>query len=373
MPSSTGTLALVSQIPSSLDYVDLTTNQTIGGTKTFSSQILANSSDAGATPWTAPKYSFSGHANSGFYFATDSSTYESVGTSINGKFILFTGTNLSTNASYLLVANTDATLMGGFVGTSSTGPGYLYTDGYLRIADTSASTSSSTGALRCQGGAYFGATSLFNAQVQLNSGSATSPGLSFSSSPDTGIFSLGSGFLNFAINGINRIEVSSARIDTSLPLYLPNGSASVPALTFSNEGSNDTGMYFISDGNIGFSSNGALRWDYNSTRINSSIRIDASGGLKVGTNGTTHTQLQFGRASNSGGTGEYTITFPVAFSSAPTVSIVAERNSGFLFFAQLLGVSTTNFTYRYMFFTVAVPCASYVAADPHTLHWVARN
>jgi len=37
----------------------------------------------------------------------------------------------------------------------------------LRMANTTASTSSTTGALRCQGGAYFGGNSVFNGTVTI--------------------------------------------------------------------------------------------------------------------------------------------------------------------------------------------------------------
>jgi len=43
LPNSTGTLALTSQIPTNSSYVDLTTNQTVGGNKTFTGSVIGNS------------------------------------------------------------------------------------------------------------------------------------------------------------------------------------------------------------------------------------------------------------------------------------------------------------------------------------------
>lgn len=52
LPSSTGQIALVSQIPTNTSYVDLTTNQTVAGVKTFSASPVFN----GPTNQTFPTY-----------------------------------------------------------------------------------------------------------------------------------------------------------------------------------------------------------------------------------------------------------------------------------------------------------------------------
>lgn len=95
------------------------------------------------------------------------------------------------------------------------------------------------------------------------------------------------------------------------------------------------------------------------------------GQLKVGTNGTTATLVQYGRSSRSG-TNPFTLTFPTAFSNTPTVVFNMEiNNSSYLFTSQLMSVSTTNFTYRMYLITIANPALCTVAGDPHTINWVA--
>lgn len=49
LPNATGTLALVSQIPNNTSYVDLTTNQSVGGVKTFTSPPVISSITNGGT------------------------------------------------------------------------------------------------------------------------------------------------------------------------------------------------------------------------------------------------------------------------------------------------------------------------------------
>ena len=93
--------------------------------------------------------------------------------------------------------------------------------------------------------------------------------------------------------------------------------------------------------------------------------------LKVGTNGTTATLVQYGRSTRSG-TNPFTLTFPTAFSNTPTVVFNMEiNNSSYLFTSQLMSVSTTNFTYRMYLITIANPALCALAGDPHTINWYA--
>ena len=91
---------------------------------------------------------------------------------------------------------------------------------------------------------------------------------------------------------------------------------------------------------------------------------------KFGSNGTTITLTQFGRASISASTG--TVTFPNAFASTPTVSTTLEQsNTGYVFVIQVTSVSTTGFTWRQYGMTIAAGSTVFAAGDPATIHWVA--
>lgn len=95
--------------------------------------------------------------------------------------------------------------------------------------------------------------------------------------------------------------------------------------------------------------------------------------LKVGTNGTTATLVQYGRSTRSG-SNPFTLTFPTAFASGTTPTVVFNmeiNNSSYLFTSQLMTVSNTNFTYRMYLITIANPSQCTVAGDSHTINWVA--
>lgn len=152
----------------------------------------------------------------------------------------------------------------------------------LRISSVTPSTSSTTGALQCAGGAYFGASCLFGSgNITLTNGVFTSTALGSATATafsvggaNTGLYASVAGVLNFSAGGASRMQISTASIQTQLPLRLAiNGTAVAPALSFTGDTSNDSGFYLIGDNNIGVSAGGVLRWDWNSSRINSTISL----------------------------------------------------------------------------------------------------
>ena len=121
LPTTTGTLALTSQIPTNATYVDLTTNQSVGGTKTFTSSI--NASSAVSNPWLTPGYAFASSTSSGFYYKNDGSTQQNIGLTVGGKYLFTSGLYIPSNASASSFYNYDGTYIGGFYCSSSTGAG----------------------------------------------------------------------------------------------------------------------------------------------------------------------------------------------------------------------------------------------------------
>lgn len=59
----------------------------------------------------------------------------------------------------------------------------------------------------------------------------------------------------------------------AVPFRAPDGTASAPSYSWSAD--TDTGLYRIGADNVGFSAGGTLRWDYNTTRILSTISVIA--------------------------------------------------------------------------------------------------
>lgn len=109
---------------------NLFNNTYIGG----GGQLLADSTNRFVNPWLLPKYSFDGFTNTGLYFSSDDSTYKTVGVSVGGNYITYTGINLSaSNAAYWNINNSNGTYMGGFNSTSGSSTGYFDVQGYLNV------------------------------------------------------------------------------------------------------------------------------------------------------------------------------------------------------------------------------------------------
>jgi len=77
----------------------------------------------------------------------------------------------------------------------------------------------------------------------VQNGSAAAP-LGFVGDPDTGPYSAGTNTYGISTGGTLRLSVSSTAVISTLPLQVPAGSASVPAISFYSNGSNDAGIYF---------------------------------------------------------------------------------------------------------------------------------
>ena len=121
---------------------------------------------------------------------------------------------------------------------------------------------------------------------------------------------------------------------------------------------NTTGMDFAS---------GNIRMFISNTEI---ARFSSSG-FRIGPNGTNATMLCYGRTLGQSA-GVITVSFGTTFSSTPTVVCSAERNdTNYIFTYSLLSVSTTNFTYTWHWFSKAVPTGAYASADNHLINWVA--
>ena len=110
--------------------------------------------------------------------------------------------------------------------------------------------------------------------LTVTQGSATLPSINFQGDSNCGIYSAGTDTINFSTAGVNRMNISSSGYLTLLggQLILPNASVSTPSLSWSGNSSN-SGIYLVGTDNVGFSSDGVLRADYNTTRWNYSIPI----------------------------------------------------------------------------------------------------
>ena len=89
--------------------------------------------------------------------------------------------------------------------------------------------------------------------VYINNGSASVPTLTFASDTDTGIFRQGSNVLSATAGGVESLRIDSSQIQH------PDGSVSIPSINFLND--TDTGIYRIGADNIAITAGGTKRVD----------------------------------------------------------------------------------------------------------------
>ncbi|MEM5867871.1 MAG: hypothetical protein QXG39_08125, partial [Candidatus Aenigmatarchaeota archaeon] len=111
--------------------------------------------------------------------------------------------------------------------------------------------------------------------IQAADGSASSPGYSFNSDTDTGIYRGGENTLNFVTGGSNRLTISTTAFTTSLPWQGIDGSVNSPAYSFSSE--TNTGIYRAGTGILGISTGGTNRANISSSGLNLAVPLQMLG------------------------------------------------------------------------------------------------
>lgn len=109
----------------------------------------------------------------------------------------------------------------------------------------------------------------FIEQVRLSDGTASLPALSFTSDPNTGIYSAGANILGFAADGAFRMSIGTVSITGGLPFRGINGTAGAPTFSFTND--TDIGMYRFGADDLGFATGGTLRLDISTTAVTSTL------------------------------------------------------------------------------------------------------
>lgn len=87
----------------------------------------------------------------------------------------------------------------------------------------------------------------------------------------------------------NAVEHIKAQWDFEKSVWGPNGTAALPAFTFTSD--LNTGAYRVGADNLGISTNGVLRWDVGTTRVNQTLplRIQSNSGMLVQNEGAEGT------------------------------------------------------------------------------------
>jgi len=183
------------------------------------------------------------------------------------------------------------------------------------------------------------------------------PGYSFVGDPNTGMYSSTADNIDFATNGVNRLNISNDGLKPAL------GTVSLPSYSFI--GDSNTGMYSSTADNVDIATNGVNR-----------MNISASG-VKIGANGTAILQTLTGTDSQTPNmtattlAGPYTVTFATAFASSPivTASLLGPTASNWSRVSVVLNtVSTTTFTY-----TLFNATGASTTSGAGILHWRASN
>lgn len=204
----------------------------------------------------------------------------------------------------------------------------------VNITNTTQSTNTTNGALVVAGGIGIGKNAHINGTIHVPRGSAAAPSFAFIPDPSTGIYSFGSNQINVSTNGINRLNVGTSTISSTVPvvvpsgtasdcglqvsagsgcgiysngantinfatsgverlnitssgymqllygqLVVPTGSASTPSISWAGSSIN-SGIYLVGTDNVGFSANGTLVSDFNSSRwaFGTGITLPTTGG-----------------------------------------------------------------------------------------------
>jgi hypothetical protein len=127
-------------------------------------------------------------------------------------------------------------------------------------------------------------------KLLITDGTEAEPYLAFQGSTQTGLFLPATNILGITAAGIKRFHVSSTEVLSTLPITLPNGTAALPAITFTS-GVN-TGIYSSEADNLSISTGGVERLKCNNTNINfltnnvnvDSGRLTVSCGVSLGSN-----------------------------------------------------------------------------------------
>lgn len=136
-------------------------------------------------------------------------------------------------------------------------------------------TTNPASALSVVGSATVSSNVTVGGQVLIADGSTGAPGLALASNPDTGLQMSGS-VLRLITDGSIRIGLSSSHAQYIVPIRGVSGStAAAPAYAFDDD--SNSGLFLISDGILGISSNGSERMRINNATVPT---IDFTGSLE---------------------------------------------------------------------------------------------
>lgn len=164
--------------------------------------------------------------------------------------------------------------------------------GVVNISNSTQSTAPTNGALVVSGGLGVARNTHFGGTVHVPTGSAAAPSFSFVSDPNTGIFQNGADIVGITAGGSLRVQHSLTTSTFSNVLSLPStGSVSAVALNF---GTSNTGLFSSSANSLNFAVAGVQRLDITGSRFAFALPLQ----LSIGSQGAP--TLYFGGSTSTG-------------------------------------------------------------------------
>lgn len=137
------------------------------------------------------------------------------------------------------------------------------------------------------------------------SGTASLPGLSFSADPDTGMYISGTNSLSFATAGVQRLEIGTSAIDSTIRLRGPQGTPTAPTFSFTTDPT--SGIYLSGAGTMNFTISGVARLSLNSLGFTSTLPFAGTTGSFSGAVSASSYGAVNATTLNTGG-GAYKVT-----------------------------------------------------------------
>ena len=195
-------------------------------------------------------------------------------------------------------------------------------------------------------------------RVGLPNGSESAPALFFNSGSTSGLsYSPGPDWMQLHLSGTTKMLWASDHTTSVVPVELPSGSASSPSVSFTS--STNSGVYFdTASQKVSTSVGGVDRLSVSSTSVTTSVPIDS------GTNGMTCGDLTAsGRVKAALGT----VDFPgIAFTDAPSVGLQSGGPLAKTLNVCTDTNIVAQFSPLVTNFTVPIDCSSITASGPVT-------
>lgn len=218
LPTTSGTLALLSQIPSTSNFVDLTSNQSISGTKTFNDALVSQNG----------QFIF----NSGSAFGT----------------LEFTGLSAAT---FTLPNSTGALALTSQIPTNTS---------YVDLVSAQTISGSKT----------FNNITTFNSNVNSSSASASTSSCNYGLiNSQNGMRSDSANTVRLTVGAIDKMIVSTQSFQFSQTCRFVSGSAALPGISWFSDTGNNSGWYLIANDVVGGSINGIQTHQWDSTGFKS--------------------------------------------------------------------------------------------------------